>query len=475
MTNFYLNENSKNTILSTGVTVTCDGVNLLESNVALSGQEITIEAPNGKEFYYTKTNNIEYPTVYLNNSSFNQGRAYFTLSNDNKTAKWIVTDLLDGHRWTDLKITLRNEQPIFGYTLTQNDIDNLDSNLIELSIDGINAFVGQKILVGQELIANLPTNKEFKMISVGGENKSSIYFKGYRDNNYTSYLDFELSNDNHTATLIFSKSDPTLTAYTEFFIETYDVKKVTGDGNIFLIDDNKLVDIVKQRFIQSEEQIIDYGVYILGLISLPFKIDDSLIMGEKNIPLGNRQLTTLAPELNTDLIRFNIGDIEVPKTFNNFLDYYKTTVLLHIPKTPPIELDSDFVIGHSINIEYIVDCYNGNAQVNIRSSKTGEIFKATTVDIGINVPYIGSTISPNVENVNIVKGGENDVTIPFIEIFRYEAINVDGEFNTPIKDYGLIGDNSGYIKVDDINIVSKATNTEKSVIYSALKSGVIIK
>ena len=72
-------------------------------------------------------------------------------------------------------------------------------------------------------------------------------------------------------------------------------------------------------------------------------------------------------------------------------------------------------------------------------------------------------------------GGDNHVKTPYIEIIQNMPILGNGFFTAPIVDENSLNGYNGFAKVDDINLVSKATSNEKGTILNILKSGVIIK
>lgn len=376
------------------------------------------------------------------------------------------------YTYTALQISLAD---LYDYVITQNDLDQFNSSYATVTVDDVPVYLGMGIVNGQTIKATLPRNREFNMINIGAYNLSSIYFTAKDSAGQAKYLGFTLSDENKTATLVLSSPDNPA-KWTSIVSVSSEVTLVTGNNSVYLIDDAKLTEIVAQRFsLVGEGEVFDYGVFILGLISIPFKLPDGIVLESSPISLGNKTLTTSAPEIVTDNIAFNLGDIYTPKENNNYLDYMNTTAILHLPRTPPINLDINYVLGHTINIEMIVEVYSGKANINIRSDKTGEIFATNTVDIGVNVPYIGSIGTPRAENVSITLGGINDVLTPFIEIIRNDSYNADGVFNIPVKDESVLLGNTGFIKVNEIDLNVSATTNEKDAILNMLKTGVIIK
>lgn len=406
----------------------------------------------------------------------------FIISQNQKSASLTFAEVHAGQKYNSIQSTIINDvdpepepEPTPDYVITQNDLDQFTSSYATVTVNDVPVYLGMGILNGQTIKATLPHNREFSMINIGAYNLSSIYLTAKDSAGQAKYLGFNLSADNKTATLVLSSPDNP-DKWASIVSVSSEVTLVTGNNSVYLIDDAKLSEIVAQRFsLVGEGEVFDYGVFILGLISIPFKLPDGIVLESSPISLGNKTLTTSAPEIVTDNIAFNLGDIYTPRENNNYLDYMNTTAILHLPRTPPINLDINYVLGHTINIEMIVEVYSGKANINIRSDKTGEIFATNTVDIGVNVPYIGSIGTPRAENISITLGGVNDVLTPFIEIIRNDSYNSDGVFNIPVKDESVLAGNTGFIKVNEIDLNVSATSNEKDAILNMLKTGVIIK
>lgn len=81
-----------------------------------------------------------------------------------------------------------------------------------------------------------------------------------------------------------------------------------------------------------------------------------------------------------------------------------------------MELPLDFVLGFIIQVEYVIDLYSGQADVNVLSSKNNEVFTTKNVNLGIKIPHSGANGDKQfAENINIVMGGDNFIRKPFIE------------------------------------------------------------
>lgn len=68
---------------------------------------------------------------------------------------------------------------------------------------------------------------------------------------------------------------------------------------------------------------------------------------------------------------FNLGKIEIPKYYNNFLDYAPyTKIELYLPYIDFVTLDTNLVIGKTISIDYVVDYFSGKCTAFISVEET---------------------------------------------------------------------------------------------------------
>lgn len=344
--------------------------------------------------------------------------------------------------------------------------DSLELNHTKMFNNGIAMALGENAYNGDLL--EIRCDSGYQLISPP---KATAY-----DSGAWQYVYFDLNNDNRTASYYLSLDDNYSIGDIE--VLTTQTDEIVGGGLIYKITEQQLQQINKERFYATAApnvQLIDYGVNILGVIKLPFNINANHIKDDEVIKLGSHTTTVSAPKIDVDKLVVNLGDIEVQAP-SNLLDYSNTRVLLHLPYAPIMTLDIDYVLGYIINVEYIINLYNGNAVINIKSSKTGKIIASGTVDLGVNIPYSSdSGNNPTSNNTNVMIGGDNHVKSPFIEINRNIPLLADKFFTIPVIDESELIGNIGFIRVDEIDLNVSATSREKELIISALKTGVIIK
>lgn len=273
---------------------------------------------------------------------------------------------------------------------------------------------------------------------------------------------------------------------TSFRVTVLEVVKIeendiAGLNKVYLLNLDLLRKVTRARFVTgfvggNGERIDDFGQYIINVMQLPFVVPD-LETEEENIYLATHDTEIKAPSLNIDHLTLDLGKITTPNRFNDFRDYLETTIQLNLPYAEAVELDAKMVIGQTIGIEYIINCYTGVATINITSDRVGGgiIFTKST-NLGFNVPLANVYNDPKSFGSNNVDfGGLNHVTKPYIEVIRNNVVNFDGTFNIPVVDSGLLSSFSGYIKVNDVTISGVAiSDYEKSLLENVLKQGVFI-
>lgn len=336
-------------------------------------------------------------------------------------------------------------------TVTENNCKLL-CNGIELQVnDGFN---------NDDLLKLVP-NTGYELVSA-----TITSFDSYNYDNVQTFVDGEL---------ILDIPDDYNISY--FDIVTTQVDNVTGSNSVYKISDQDLKQINKDRFVTNggnPPSTIDYGVNILGAINLPFEIDSSYIQEAETVKLGKHETSVKAPKIAVDKLFYNLGDIVVSDAVDS-IDYTNVKALLHLPYAPSLNLELDYTIGYTINVEYVIDLYSGNAVINVKSSKNDDVVITSNVNLGVNIPYIFNESMPSVNNINVVLGGDNHIRSPYIELVKNKSILADGFFTIPIVDENLLSTCEGFVRVEEIELQSNALSYENSLILNALKSGVIIK
>lgn len=372
-------------------------------------------------------------------------------------------------------ITLSAVLPKALYTVKAEDMTAISDNEIDMKVNGADITTGSVLRLGDVVVAKVSGIRKF--YTDPALHGTSINFAVFFDAEM-QWLQFTLSDNDQTAT--FTMVDDTSGSagtYQAWNIRTkQETPAVVGTNNVYKIDTNILSSVNKERFvtIAGSDTPFDYGQYILSVLQFPFDIPADQILTPENIQLANRQLSVVANKVATDKIKIDLGEIVVPDTYGNMLSFANTNAVIHLPLAPSIVLDLEYVIGQTLGVYYLLDCYTGTATINITSTKLAAVISSTQVNIGVRIPYMADSYTAP-ENTGVVAGGNNGVKIPYIELISHDAILPHGFFTVPVVDETLISGQTGYIKVDNVELVTSALGNEKAQIISLLNSGVIIK
>lgn len=243
-------------------------------------------------------------------------------------------------------------------------------------------------------------------------------------------------------------------------------------SNIYKVDNSIMGALAKVRFYQGS-QLIDYGNYIFNYYLSPIKLDDGLISpDETSILLGKLDSNVKAHYITSYLVNIDLGEIEIPYKYNNVYDFLDTDCVLHLPFFEPIKIENEYVIGQSLFINYALDLYSGLCTVNIKSSFTDSIIKSEHTTIIQQLPFIqysNNNIQSKINTTYI-----NVFSRAFIEVIRKKPYYTGLTFGKETVEETTLLNKTGFIKVNDINLIGCATNDEKDKIKSLLNSGVVI-
>lgn len=350
-------------------------------------------------------------------------------------------------------------EPVPDYVWTQAEIDTLEN--VVFMIGGVLVVDGTGMFIGD-------------VMTVTAVDGYEIVSAGYRDGNGFN-VDFTVADDYKSASLTFTgATDFNGFSVTTRFVQTPDVK---GYNDIYRVTDAQMREVTTASFeFFNGQTSVDFGKYIIGAIDFPFEIRENQITGLQNISLGKSTTGINAELLTTDTIRVDMGSIFVPRVKDNLLDFANTVAVLHLPYAESVMIDIDYVIGETISIEYLVSLYDGLAIINVSSSKIDGIINTRNVDLNVSIPFGNIDSNPsNNDPKNIELGGDNGIKTPHIEILRNDAILENGFFTIPIIDESTLINQIGFVKVDEIELMTSATMTERNKINSLLTSGVILK
>ena len=353
--------------------------------------------------------------------------------------------------------------PIFEFT--QAHVDAFTNANAKLFIYDVEVVAGTGFFTGDVVTAKANDGFSFSEVSNGGASISYRTSSG-------SVVYFTLTETANVATSDLNRFNSGFSVTT--IVLTPEVK---GFNNVYSLTDDQLRDVTQSRFVVNNGQTTtDYGNYIIGLIDLPFAISPDLIEGVSTVKMGGFNSGIDATLLKADYVRLELGQITVPKAKNNFLDYKNTVAILHLPYANAVNIDIEYVIGEMVTIEYLINLYDGVAIINLSSTKIDDVFLTINIDMNITIPFANIETFPSKnDSRDISLGGANGVTVPFIELMRNNAVLESGFFTIPIIDETLLNEQSGFIKIEEIDLICKASRDEKEMILNAINQGIIIK
>ena len=296
----------------------------------------------------------------------------------------------------------------------------------------------------------------------------------YEDNGYTYDLVKNLEKTTLTidTTKITGLSDITLN---DNYIATLPVETIGGFCNLYKVTEKELSQLSKVRFQKDTTSgtVVDYGSSITQLYILPLNLPAEIIGDKSHIILGSFDSQVESTLLNTYTVDYDMGSITVPAKYNNAYDFINTTCTLRVPFFNAVALDPENVVGHTISIKFTLDLYSGNVTMNVVSDFTGGIIYSATANIVTQIPFIQKQNNSVVNQLsNVFK---YVISTPVIEVVRnipYQADN--STFGRETVQVDKLNTVHGYCEVDNVNLVTLATNDEKDSIISLLKEGVFI-
>ena len=296
----------------------------------------------------------------------------------------------------------------------------------------------------------------------------------YEDNGYSYDLVKNLEKTTLTidTTQITGLSDITLN---DNYVATLPVETIGGFCNLYKVTEKELSQLSKVRFQKdaTSNTVVDYGSSITQLYILPLNLPAEIIGDKSNIILGSFDSQVESTLLNNYTVDYDMGAITVPAKYNNAYDFINTTCTLRVPFFNAVALDPENVVGHTINIKFTLDLYSGNVTMNVMSDFTGGIIYSATANIVTQIPFIQKQNNSVVNQLsNVFK---YVIATPVIEVVRnipYQADN--STFGRETVQVAKLNTVHGYCEVDNVNLVTLATNDEKDSIISLLKEGVFI-
>lgn len=286
-------------------------------------------------------------------------------------------------------------------------------------------------------------------------------------------------------------------------------------------DDNIYDSIVKGLALCGNrplDAIISLRLYPFNISEYSETVNQNLNIGRITVDMNTvKRLTKYTPKIH-------IGTKYISRYYGDFKDYSPyTSLTLYLPYYGNIELDTNTVMGKTLNIDMIFDIYTGTGTYIL--SLNGNIFKLIDCNIGFDIPItatdynavtssifngimqtsigLGSIASGNLLGIGATANGINSLVsaqasggyqtsarpkslislmlcqYPYI-IRTYtpysEPTNYNMQHGYPYNKTNTISALKGYMEIENANLnISNATDSEIATLRELLKSGVIYK
>ena len=231
----------------------------------------------------------------------------------------------------------------------------------------------------------------------------------------------------------------------------------------------------------------------------------------KNIMLGYLNSGVTAAVVTSQYEDIPCGYVDIPEFYGNALDYTGVAIQVFLPFIGYRVLKTKEVMGRRLEVDYKVDVYTGTclAFLYVISANTRQLLYTFEGNCSVQIPLTAAdrtrliagittaglsaftgnpagvvggiaSIGANIERSGSFSGnaGAMNVKKPFVVITR--AINAQAShYNTlygyPLNKYGYLRNFRGYTRVQSVHVdIPGATDREKAMIESALKSGIKI-
>ena len=231
----------------------------------------------------------------------------------------------------------------------------------------------------------------------------------------------------------------------------------------------------------------------------------------KNIILGYLDSNVAANTVTSQYEDLACGYVDVPEMYGNVLDYTGVAVQVFLPFVGFRVLKTKEVMGRRIEIDYKIDVYTGVclAMIYAISANTRQLLYTFEGNCSVQIPLTAAdrtrliaglttagisaftgnpagvvggiaSIGTNIERSGSFSGnaGAMGVKKPYIIITRAidaQASHYNTLYGYPLNKYGYLRNFRGYTRVQSVHVdIPGATDREKTMIESALKSGIKI-
>ena len=218
----------------------------------------------------------------------------------------------------------------------------------------------------------------------------------------------------------------------------------------------------------QEASVTPITDFLVSCRTYPFNIDASDVSGLADIKMRESALNQ-AKILRSDILTLDFGVINIPKIYNNALDYINASIELFLPfsrgsTSIPIEF-----IGSSFSVKGKVIISNGTTTITLTDINTGFTFNIFNIEIGSEMPFFTNNY---VESKTFAPSNAiNNIDKAYILVTSPEY----GNQKIRAFDKGNLLNVLGRVTVNDMPINILGISYEKDLLLNLLNQGVIIK
>ena len=262
-----------------------------------------------------------------------------------------------------------------------------------------------------------------------------------------------------------------------FMMATSTIVQASSFLRVYNVTDEEMTQVAQDRYITGMNEghleiLVDKGKNIVRIMNIPFEVPEDMLT-PSTIKLGVYNTGIQSHELSDYRVSFDIGTISVPHKFNNVLDYVNTELELYLPYTDPITLEPNYIIGEDVRVEYLMNMYNGDVDINIYSSKIPDIpFVTKSTNISMNIPFLPTEIYGIEQRNDLDELINNNINKAQIHVKR--NVPVINEFGIPVNATDTLSKFTGYSEVTNIKLNTCADRAEQAEIKALLARGVVL-
>lgn len=158
-------------------------------------------------------------------------------------------------------------------------------------------------------------------------------------------------------------------------------------------------------------------------------------VGRKNIRSGFLD-SGVSSETISRYTEINCGTVGVPEYYGNYLDYAPyTKAYIYLPFIGVVELNSDDIVGHAVNVTYKIDEYNGSCIAQITVAKVTNVNGETVEYSNLFYQYSGNCAV----ELPIAGGSQAAIKAGMMQAAAYGISSVIGGVISGASNGGLAG------------------------------------